>query len=122
MNTPRPWSGLTSVSFPNNSFMDIIKIWVIVSFAAGIIIGLVKEIKKIFPSSTDNTPTENDYDSEDQSQYYDSIIDDYSQLVELLDRAYNAETDEKEKAALLEKKLTAMEKLQITIEKREKLE
>ena len=102
--------------------MDIIKIWVIVSFAAGIIIGLVKEIKKIFPSSTDNTPTENDYDSEDQSQYYDSIIDDYSQLVELLDRAYNAETDEKEKAALLEKKLTAMEKLQITIEKREKLE
>ena len=111
-----------SASFPNNSFMDIIKIWFIAAFAAGFIIELVKQIKKNIPFPTDNTPTEIDYDLVEQDQYYDSLIDDYSQLVEFLDRAYNTETDEKEKAALLEKKLTIMEKLQIAIEKRKKLE
>ena len=53
---------------------------------------------------------------------YDRQIDGYTHLIRLLDHAYLKETDVKKQAAILSKQLTTLEKLNKTIEKREKLE
>lgn len=53
---------------------------------------------------------------------YDRQIDGYNTLLKLLDREYAKETDNKKKAVILSKQLATLEKLNKTIEKREKLE
>lgn len=53
---------------------------------------------------------------------YDKQIDGYTQLIKLLDLEYSKETDNKKRAAILSKQLATMEKLNKTIEKREKLD
>lgn len=59
---------------------------------------------------------------EERRENYDKQIDGYTQLLKLLDIEYRKETDNKKKAALLSKQLATLEKLNKTIEKREKLE
>ena len=53
---------------------------------------------------------------------YDKQIEGYTHLIRLLDKEYLTETDTKKKAAILSKQLTTLEKLNKTIEKREKLD
>lgn len=53
---------------------------------------------------------------------YDKQIDGYTQLIKLLDIASREESDPKKKAVILSKQLATLEKLNKTIEKREKLE
>lgn len=60
--------------------------------------------------------------AEERRENYDRQIDGYNKLLALLDREYTKETDNKKKAAILSKQLATLEKLNKTIEKREKLE
>ena len=60
--------------------------------------------------------------ADERRENYDRQIDGYNKLLVLLDREYAAETDGKKKAAVLSKQLATLEKLNKTIEKREKLE
>ena len=53
---------------------------------------------------------------------YDRQIDGYTQLIKAMDKLLLSETDEKKKADILSKQLVALEKLNRTIEKREKLD
>lgn len=53
---------------------------------------------------------------------YDRQIDGYTQLIKTLDICIKEESDLKKKAVLLSKQLATLEKLNRTIEKREKLE
>ena len=53
---------------------------------------------------------------------YDRQIDGYTQLIKAYDGILNYETDGKKRAAILSKQLSTLEKLNKTIEKREKLE
>lgn len=53
---------------------------------------------------------------------YDRQIDGYTQLIKAYDSILNYETDDKKRAAILSKQLTTLEKLNRTIEKREKLD
>jgi len=59
---------------------------------------------------------------EERRENYDRQIDGYNKLLKLLDIEYQKETDSKKKAALLSKQLATLEKLNKTIEKREKLD
>ena len=59
---------------------------------------------------------------DERRENYDRQIDGYNKLLVLLDREYTKETDNKKKAAILSKQLATLEKLNKTIEKREKLE
>ena len=59
---------------------------------------------------------------DERRENYDRQIDGYNKLLVLLDREYAAETNGKKKAAILSKQLATLEKLNKTIEKREKLE
>lgn len=52
----------------------------------------------------------------------DNALIKYNRLLETLEREYKAETNEKKKAAILSKQITTLEKLNRTIEKREKLD
>ena len=119
----------------------------IICFAVGCLIGLIKLIYELSENSYDKRviriyrqkvidenniramqqfkeepPPEIDYNLEERKQNYDRQIDGYTQLIKLLDRAYKSETDKKKKAAILAKQLTTLEKLNKTIEKREKLD
>ena len=60
--------------------------------------------------------------AEERRENYDRQIDGYNKLLTLLDIEYRKETDNKKKDALLSKQLATLEKLNKTIEKREKLE
>ena len=53
---------------------------------------------------------------------YDRQIDGYTQLIRAYDGILGYETDDKKRAAILLKQLATLEKLNKTIEKREKLE
>lgn len=60
--------------------------------------------------------------ADERRENYDRQIDGYNKLLKLLDIEYQKETDSKKKAAILSKQLATLEKLNKTIEKREKLE
>ena len=75
------------------------------------------------PPILEYTEDENaDIITAERLENYDKQIDGYTQLIKLLDLEYQKETDGKKKAAILSKQLATLEKLNKTIEKREKLE
>lgn len=77
--------------------------------------------KRIADLNTDTTEII-DYNRVERLENYDKQIDGYTQLIKLLENDYKTESDQTKKAAKLKKLLVAMEKLDKTIEKREKLE
>jgi len=104
----------------------------ILSILFGIIDGLTGKntFTRFFTLEDDNTYNNdyNDYtpiidvNTQERIDNYDKQIDGYTQLIKTLDIALQAETDPRKRAAILSKQLTTLERLNKTIEKREKLD
>lgn len=81
-----------------------------------------------FKDEWNKAPPDNEIDDTseinrlERIENYDRQIDGYTQLIKLLDTEYKTETDNRKRAAILSKQLTTLEKLNKTIEKREKLD
>lgn len=111
-------------------FVAILLIWAVAVFVIALLYYGLKAIIAHFKPH-DNiiddciAETETDDTSEinrlERIENYDKQIDGYTQLIKLLDKAYQAESDTKKQAAILSKQLATLEKLNKTIEKREKL-
>ena len=73
-----------------------------------------------------HAPPENDDINEinrlERIENYDRQIDGYTQLIKAYDGILSYETDDKKRAAILSKQLAALEKLNKTTEKLEKLD
>ena len=103
----------------------IILIFLIIVFVTTLIKCAVKDLNKSPPLETLENSEKDDISELnrlERIENYDKQIDGYTQLIKLLDIAYLEETDKKKKAAILSKQLATLEKLNKTIEKREKLE
>jgi len=96
----------------------------LISFVIGFIRAIIGDINANKPPAmVEYLEDENaDIIHAERLENYDRQIDGYTQLIKLLDMEFIRETDDKKRAAILSKQLLTLEKLNKTIEKREKLE
>lgn len=110
--------------------IKILLIWFLIVFIASFLYYMIKDISGYIKGrgSDLNTLYEDTPDEFEEITYqekiesYDKQIDGYTTLIKLLDIAYKEETDTKKKAIILSKQLATLERLNKTIEKREKLD
>lgn len=101
---------------------------ILIVFLIAFVIGFIKAIKDDIQANKAPPIVETREDQnaaiidDERRENYDRQIDGYNKLLVLLDREYVIETDNKKKAVILSKQLATLEKLNKTIEKREKLE
>ena len=114
--------------------MVMILIWA--AFIYGFIFGIwkyaIKPLVMAFKRGYCDSPEEmhdspenddmTDINRLERIENYDRQIDGYTQLIKAYDGILDYETDDKKRAAILSKQLATLEKLNKTIEKREKLE
>lgn len=104
--------------------MNIIYILIAVYLAICVILGVVKYVR-------DNKPVRVEWETEEESEssettqertmLLDETIVKYQRLLDNLTAQYNGSYSETEKAKILSKQITTMEKLNRALEKREKL-
>lgn len=75
-----------------------------------------------FDEELEEIETEDNIFKNERVENYDKQIDGYTQLVKMLDKQLLEERDDKKKSAILSKQILTLEKLNKTIEKREKLD
>lgn len=98
----------------------VIGLPVLIGFIWGIVDGI--KLIRYKPPPIELEEDISDLNRLERIENYDRQIDGYTQLIKLLDIASREETDPKKKAVVLSKQLSTLEKLNKTIEKREKLE
>ena len=98
----------------------IIGIPFLIAFIWGIIDGF--RLIRYKPLNIELEEDTSDINRSERIENYDRQIDGYNQLIKTLDMCLQSENDLKKKAVLLSKQLATLEKLNKTIEKREKLE
>lgn len=81
-----------------------------------------KDIELLELAAVEEMEEQKEINKQERIEILDNALVKYNRLLETLETQLQAETDKKKRAAILSKQISTLEKLNRTIEKREKLE